>query len=247
MNGAGGSPPSVDTSGRTIVLVSPHYDDVPLSLGQSLIDGALSRARRVEVRVVFGRTNWSVMLHPKPSRTRVVTAVRRTEEALAARRFGYRVRTEPLEEAILRLGTLDPETFRGDGPVAGDPLVDEIEAMARRWSRGADEVWFCAGVGSHVDHRLVAEAGARLAREDAGGIAFYEERPYTAYLTDDQIAHEVSALGLPMEPRVVSGPIAASTQRTVRRIYRSQIDEYFREAQEIDRSEGRVERVWLPT
>ncbi len=237
----------MDTSGRKIVLVSPHYDDVPLSLGQSLLDGALSRARRVEVRVVFGRTNWSVMFHPTPSRARVVTAVRRTEEALAARRFGYRVRTEQLEEAILRLGTLDSEAFRGDGPVADDPLVEKIEAMARRWGRGADEVWFCAGVGRHVDHRLVAEAGARLAREDAGGIAFYEERPYTAYLTEEQIAREVSTLDLSMAPSAVSGPIAASTQRTVRRIYRSQIDEYFREAQEIDRSEGRVERVWLPT
>ncbi|MGI9577721.1 MAG: hypothetical protein ACR2OH_05960, partial [Microthrixaceae bacterium] len=75
---------ATDVAGATVVVVSPHYDDVPLSLGQSLTDGLLSQADRVEVRVVFGRTNWSVQLHPTRGRAPVVTAVRRAEEAVAA-------------------------------------------------------------------------------------------------------------------------------------------------------------------
>ncbi|MCZ7629358.1 MAG: hypothetical protein M5U19_09945 [Microthrixaceae bacterium] len=75
---------SLCLAGRDVLVVSPHFDDVPLSLGQSLTDGELSRARRVRVRVVFGRTNWTTRLHPTRGRAPVVSAWRRVEELLAA-------------------------------------------------------------------------------------------------------------------------------------------------------------------
>lgn len=237
---------AAEPAGRSVLVVSPHYDDVPLSLGQSLLDGALAGASRVDVRVVFGRTNWSVKLHPTRRRAPAITAVRRTEEAVAARRFGYRVRSADLEEAILRSGTLAAETFRGEDDISSDPLLRRIEAMCWSWRTEADLLWMPAGIGRHVDHRLVAHAGVNMVRSGATGFAFYEERPYTAYMTEEEIAAEVDSLGLGLQPYAVSGPILERTQRRVRRIYRSQMVEYFETAQVRDRAAGRTERVWMP-
>lgn len=238
---------AAETRGRSVLVVSPHYDDVPLSLGQSLLDGALADAARVEVRVVFGRTNWSVKVHPTRRRAPAVTAARRIEEAVAARRFGYRVRAADLEEVILRNGSLAAETFRGEDDISSDPLLGRIEALCRSWHTEADLLWMPAGIGRHVDHRLVAQAGANMVRAGATRMAFYEDRPYTAYMDDDEIASEVSSLELRMQPHAVSGPILERTQRRVRRIYRSQMVEYFVTAQERDREAGRTERVWTPS
>ena len=232
--------------GRRVMVVSPHYDDVPLSLGQSLLDGDLSRAASVEVRIVFGRTNWSVPLHPTPGRAPLITAWRRAEEAAAALRFGYRVRAEPFEEVILRTGSLDPESFRNGAGVDTDALVGRIAARLWAWRTEVDALWLPAGLGRHLDHRVVAHAGASLVRRGADGIAFYEDRPYTAFLSQSELEEQLADLGLQLVPVAVSGPITATPQRWVRRIYRSQMDPYFVQAQDHDRTGGDPERIWVP-
>lgn len=237
---------SLQFAGRDILVVSPHFDDMPLSLGQSMTDGELSRARRVRVRVVFGRTNWTTRVHPTRGRAPLVSAWRRGEELLAAVRFGYTVRVQSLEEAILRNGSMDPGTFRGSETLEDHPLVDRVTAMIRLWSDWADVLLLPAGLGRHVDHRIVAAAGTRAVRAGLGTVAFYEDRPYTAYMDDAGIAAELAELGLGLEAQDVSGPIEEKTQRAVRRIYRSQMDDYFTDAQKRDREDGRPERIWVP-
>lgn len=237
---------SLQFAGRHVLVVSPHFDDVPLSLGQSLTSGELSRARHVRVRVVFGRTNWTTRVHPTRGRTSLVSAWRRGEELLAAARFGYTVRVQPLEEVILRSGSLDPVTFRGPAALDDHPLVDRVTAMIRVWSGLADVLLLPAGLGRHVDHRIVAAAGARAVRAGLGTVAFYEDRPYTAYMSDADIAAELAELGLELEAQDVSGPIEEKTQRAVRRIYRSQMNDYFTDAQRRDTEYGRSERIWVP-
>lgn len=240
------APTAGEVKGRSVVVVSPHYDDVPLSLGQSLTDGALTQADAVSVRVVFGHTNWSVRLHPTRRRAPLITSWRRGEEQLAARRFGYRVRAEPLEEVILRTGSMDPASFTDGSASIPDALALRVTRVLRRWWAEADVLWVPAGLGRHVDHRMVAGCGADLVRRGCDGIAFYEDRPYTAYLDDEEIERQLGELDLHLEPVDVSGPIAVSTHDAVRRIYRSQMDEYFLDAQRRDRESGRTERIWVP-
>ncbi len=235
-----------------MLVVSPHYDDVPLALGQSLRDGALHGAARVDVRVVFGRTNWTVHAHPTRRRAPVVTAWRRAEEIAAALRFGYRVRSASLEEVVLRNGSMVPDLFgsaedQGGPGSALDPLVGQVVDLLQEWRRGVEVMWVPAGFGRHVDHRIVAHAAVVLVRGGDTGIAFYEDRPYIAYLDDREVAGQLDELGIGVERHVVSGLITDSTQRSVRRIYRSQMSEFFVEAQTRDREAGGVEAVWVPT
>ena len=114
-----------------MTIVSPHFDDVPLSLGQSLRDGALSRCD-VLVRVAFGRTNWTNWVHPTASRATPIGWWRRLEESVAARRFGYRWTAAGWEEALLRWGTLDHERLLDvHADLSADPLVAELASWLR--------------------------------------------------------------------------------------------------------------------
>ncbi len=232
-----------------MTIVSPHFDDAPLSLGQSLRTGALSRCE-VTVRVAFGRTNWTTWVHPTRSRATAIGLWRRIEEQLAARTFGYRWMAAGWDEALLRWDSMgDDRLLDPTADLSDEPLVSDVEGWLRAVAEGAgsrDLLLVPAGLGGHVDHRIVALAAASAAPGLGVPVGFYEDRPYVAYLDEAEVATQLATLGIELEPVAVSGPVAASTQRRVRRCYPSQMDEFFVEAMGRDISQGAVERVWFP-
>jgi len=242
--------PSTDPHRRVVVL-SPHFDDVPLSLGQSLRDGLLSRCD-VDVHVAFGRTNWTQWVHPTRPRARWVGLLRRWEESRASRRFGYRWRAADWEEALLRWGDLDPDRLldhRAD--LSHDPLLAELTDWVRRHGEGVtpagppDMLLAPAGLGGHVDHRLLALAAARARPSCTVPIGHYEDRPYVSHLAPERRTAAIAeVLGDPV-PVDVSGPVSAATHRAVQRCYRSQMDDFFRSAMAADLRSGATERVWF--
>lgn len=224
-----------------VLALSPHYDDIPLSLGQSLLDGELRRAR-VTVGVVFGRSNWVRYFHPTRSRWPLATAIRSAEEVRNAARFRYRLKWGRFEESILRTGITDSAEFLDPTvDVDDDPLVAPIATLIAKWAANADVVLAPLGLGGHLDHLLVAAAG-RLAAETGREVAFYEDRPYACWLDDDALlqASRVAAPG--RSPRPISGPI--TTAKRDRIWYPSQFDDFFIDAMGLDESQGRCETVW---
>ncbi len=230
-----------------VVIVSPHFDDAPLSLGQSLLDGDLSR-REVLVVVVFSTSNWTIWFHPTPSRARVVSWVRRAEEAVAARRFGYRVRTLGFPELTLRSGATDSATmFDLTVDVGAEPFVPALRDAVLDVLEPGDEVWFPAGMGDHVDHRIVAEVGRQVRAAGRESVGFYEDRPYVSTMDDAQRAAVIARVGADLEPREVSGPVTEGLHRRLRSTYRSQIHDVFDDAMAADRAAAARERVWTST
>jgi hypothetical protein len=223
---------------RTLVL-SPHFDDAPLSLGQAMLDGDLADDE-VTVGVVFGRTNWQRWFHPTRGRAPIVSVIRRLEEARNARRFSYRVRTASLEEVILRTGSGDAAVFLDATAPLSERLVADVAAAIRPWIERADRVLAPLGVGGHLDHRLVA-AAARSTTPPTR-LAHYEDRPYACYLDDDGIAEIAASVATDLRPVDASGPIGSEK---VRRLwYPSQFDRYFTDAMQADARSGRRERLW---
>jgi LmbE family N-acetylglucosaminyl deacetylase len=235
---------SVEGLPGEVLVVSPHFDDAPLSLGQSLLDGALS-TRRVSVAVVFGRTNWTRWVHPTPGRAPVVGCWRRMEETAAALAFGYRWRASSGVEAILR-GVVGDDLLDPARTVDGDPSLPPLRDWLDAQRRPGRLVLVPAAIGGHVDHQLVARAGADLVAAGAAGIGFYEDRPYASFLSPDELAEQVSLLRVPLRPVEVSGPVGERCHRLLRRCYPSQLDDYFLDAMAADRARGAVERVHLP-
>lgn len=232
-------------------MLSPHFDDVPLSLGQSLRDGALA-ACSVRVRVLFGRTNWTTWVHPSPSRARWVSAWRSLEELVASWRFGYRFSVAGWSEVVLRTGVLDPERLLdADLDLSDEPLVADVARWLERVLtdpvRG-EPPQLClapAGLGGHVDHRITARAAATLLASSPVPIAFYEDRPYAAYLSEQERAAQLGALDADLVPIDVSGPILRSTQLRARQCYPSQMDPFFEDAMSRDLGADSVERIWM--
>jgi LmbE family N-acetylglucosaminyl deacetylase len=227
-----------------VTIVSPHYDDAPLSLGQSLLDGALSRCR-VRVEVVFGRSNFTRWFHPTRGRALPVTVWRRGEEALAQAAFGYRVGTSSWEEVVLRSGELDAERLLDPTVPLDEELVADLTSWMRRLRGHGAVLLVPAGVGGHVDHRLVAEAGRRLADEHPDRLGFYEDRPYVSMVGPDAVVERLRSLRPDLEPVDVSATVTDRLHRLLQRCYPSQVEGLFMDAMASDRAAGARERVWF--
>lgn len=254
-----------------VLVVSPHFDDVPLSLGESLRSGLLAD-HRVRVRTVFGRTNWTSRVHPTPGRAPVVSIWRRVEETAASLVFGYRWSAGDLAEVVLRSGDLDAASFldpRVD--LRDEPLVRDVEAWLHgllghdgRGERGSrrpgrrgsavgprpvdrpDLVLAPIGLGGHLDHMIIATAAGNVIGSTPVPIGFYEDRPYRAYVSDEEVQLQVERMIGTAERTTVSPTIRLGTQKLVRMCYPSQMTPYFRDAMALDRKTAATESVWFP-
>lgn len=228
-----------------ILVLSPHYDDAPLSLGQSMLDGVLS-AHRVTVGVVFSRSNWTRWIHPTRPRRWPVTAARWSEEQWNALRFGYRVRTGGREEVILRRGLLDPaEILDPCYAVNADPELPRVAALLEDWAGSGrhDAVLAPLGVGGHIDHLLVAAAAREIAGRSPLPWAYYEDRPYASLVDDETLAALASSIDPDLVELPLSGRVSARKHR--RLFYPTQFDPFFADAMADDERTQRVERAWV--
>lgn len=229
-----------------VLVVAPHFDDAALSVGQSLLDGELSR-ERVTVGVVFSRSNWTQWAYPNRRRAPVVSVIRRAEEQWAALRFHFRIVTGGLEEVILRTGTTEPEQLLdADFDPATDPTITDVIRVLDTWvtSGRYDIVLAPLGVGHHVDHQLVAAAAHELRADSPVPIAHYEDRPYASVADDDSIAATAAALDGSLSRRPLSGSITSA--KTSRLFYPSQFDRFFSDAMADDERDHRHEFAWVP-
>ncbi|NLA36219.1 MAG: hypothetical protein GX868_11135 [Actinobacteria bacterium] len=228
-----------------VLLLSPHFDDAPLSLGQAMLDGELA-GHQTSVGILFSRTNWSQWWYPNPRRWPLISAIRRGEEAVTSFRFKYKVRGAGLQEYILRTGVGDPDSYRS--PIAAFErneirnVVEAVEAVATRWARDVDVVLAPLGVGDHHDHQIVAEAARRLG-ERGHTVAYYEDRPYTTWLGAEAAAEVARRVDPTLERRAASGPITADKHR--RLFYPSQLSAEFQEAIAADEAGDAREFVWV--
>ncbi|CAB4531298.1 unannotated protein [freshwater metagenome] len=241
-------------SAPCITVISPHFDDLPLSLGQSLRNGVLSRCQ-VRERVVFGRSSWTEWVRPTPERSPAISLWRRAEEVAASMMFGFDWTAAQWPEALLRRGAgFGPDMLDSRIDLSADALIPEISgwleaviSSRQRANKARPEVLLvAAGLGGHIDHRLLAHAAAALVGQVDTPIGFYEDRPYVSFLSADQITGQLASLGLQFEAVDVSAKVQASTQAAARLCYPSQMKPFFREAMDLDRAHGACERVWFP-
>lgn len=228
-----------------VLVLSPHYDDVPLSLVTSLTSGVLAECE-VRSLVVFSRSNWTRWFTPTRRRAPLASAIRRREEARAARRFGYTWGRAGFEEALLR-GDVDSSTLLDrTNDMTGHPLTAEVAVRVADEVRASGPAVLLAPLGleGHVDHLTVTAAALT---PEVGGlvpVAFYEDRPYAGHLDLDGIAAQAARLGAGARPHEVSGQITEALQRQVMACYPSQEDPYFEVGMAGDLARGAVERVW---
>jgi LmbE family N-acetylglucosaminyl deacetylase len=227
----------------SVLVLAPHCDDAPLSLGAALAAGALGH--NVTVAVIFTQSQFT--LHERGTAPLAATSrLRMAEERAAAAAAGYRVLFLPFAEASARPGLggaraiLDP----GRDPRA-DPAWPCVRAAVAELARlHGGPVLAPLGCTPHVDHRMaVLAAREALAAGPAFPLLFYEELPYAARLDDAALrALLPHPQGAPGVPRALGGELEAKLRLLAH--YPSQMDEATLGGVRRSWRRAGAERVW---
>ena len=167
-----------------VIVVSPHPDDAPLSLGGRMLARRLG-ARKAGVADlvinVFSRTAWT-RFPRQLADAEHIAAVRAEEEELVARLAHLRLRMLGLPEAMLRghkLADVFTAAFTQDDDIVRGQLTNALTKLA---AANPKATWYLPlGIGNHIDHRIVQQgslAALQQARVPEEQILFYEELPY---------------------------------------------------------------------
>ncbi len=146
-----------------VLYVSPHLDDAVFSCAGGLLK-KVAAGEHVVVCTVFSAGTGSEL--------------RRAEDAAAMELLGAEAVHLGFEDAPDREGFAPSfPTLVLDAQVQAELVREVAEAISAVVERlRPREVWFPLGVGGHVDHLTVFEAGCLL--RTAAPVYFYEERPY---------------------------------------------------------------------
>jgi LmbE family N-acetylglucosaminyl deacetylase len=228
---------------RTIIL-SPHCDDAPLSLGAALLAGALGT--QPEVHLIFGRSR-HIKGQGCEGSAESVTATRQAEERRAAQRAGYTAIFWDLAEPFVRPGFEQfRDIFDPRRVPSADPVWDDVMAIIdRAVPSDVDAICVPLGCGNHIDHRIVRDAALNscASRGLLERLVLYEDLPYAGRRPLDDVDQAVSAISLPLQP-VAAGSDRLDDKLALLECYPSQLDASDRQA--VAGHFGRVggERLW---
>jgi LmbE family N-acetylglucosaminyl deacetylase len=219
------------------IILSPHPDDAPLSLG-----GFLLTHPNTLILTLFGQSTWWRFPDAAAHRDEILS-LRNKEERLMAQLCGAVLQIEPLPEATQRGHTLET-VFTASPTVCDDSASAAIRTLVRQvLSLHPQAHWYLPlGIGNHLDHRIARDAA--LAELPQSQTTFYEDLPYAA-----QGAKATADLaGTSLVSRLLPCPIERKLE--LLRIYWTQftwsriqlIGQYARQV-----GDGRAaERLWQP-
>jgi LmbE family N-acetylglucosaminyl deacetylase len=210
---------------RRHLFLSPHYDDIALSVGGTV--SRLARAGMVpETLVVFGDepdpaqplTPFAQTLHEGWGlAANEVIARRRAEEDAAAAILGAASGVLPFRDAIYReRHYLSNDDLFGVPAPAEDRLPAEIVATLPLDPRPTSETRLYAplAVGSHVDHQLVFRSAIALAGK-GWDVWFYEDIPY---------ALKPQALASRLQQMTAATPVDPAARIQVEEVWEQKLD-----------------------
>lgn len=169
------------------LLLQPHLDDIPFSMGHLLADGLL-RGSEYEIWTVFGKEFFNIRDYPQDEQT---SRLLQEEERRWFAQEGHPLRRLELEEAgyrgvtgvrrLFRTGLYQQAALNYDSLGYGNWQA-VLEAV-RELGRQAAYVWVPAGIGGHCDHLALRQAALQAARLEPAirGLLFYHELPYSLY------------------------------------------------------------------
>ncbi|GGY24629.1 PIG-L deacetylase family protein [Paludibacterium paludis] len=184
--------PCLDWRGMRVALIAPHPDDIAYSIGgfaAGLADGA-----ELVLVTVFTRSAWALPKALRLAGPEAVAAAREAEDLAFCRRLGMRFHSLGFADSSLSGYDDDSERVADPAQDARAPLVAErLNGLLA--GLAPDVVLAPAGIGGHVDHRIVHDA-LRYRCAGAWRLAFYEDLPYAAEYTLPQLESALDLAGL---------------------------------------------------
>jgi LmbE family N-acetylglucosaminyl deacetylase len=243
---------SLDRSDR-LVVVSPHSDDAAYSL-PGLIRLCHSLGKQITILTVFSRSAHARRLIFR-GRARV-TRVRRREDDRFAAMVAPGSRVVWLDEcdAPLRPDYRRIKTFTSRQMTEGDLVLTEKLALTfRQLIDLRSTICLPLGIGGHVDHLIVREAGLPLVAAGCASMFLYEELPYAAKISmadlEEQVRRMTFAGADRLVPCRVAFPGLLPCKQQALACYRSQVTRKVRQdilsyARRLGAPDEAAERVW---
>ena len=229
------------------MILAPHCDDVPLSLGGTLLEGYFGTD--VHVVIVYSKSRYTkdqrgdALLEP-------TTSTRKKEEMLAAISAGYSVSFLDFGEPFVRAGfdTLDDICDEKREPQI-DPVWPMVLATIETTLKSHDGLVLAPlGCGSHVDHRMLNMAFRHILNWTTNCIpALYEDLPYAANCDPEVLR----SLAKENTPRIgdlgrLKLPVPSiGGKRALLSLYESQMTDEYSEAVTKHWLVHRCEHIWV--
>ena len=201
---------------RHIVILSPHYDDVPLTFGgylNALVEKRLIQTKNIHIINVFSRSNYlsfddegnkdlSLKRIQRVVGIRLLEDLNCLDELIGHENYAYEIKAESeclvrekklISDGVFEFLPGDRENFDNNDWQA----YDRIKSYAREWLVQEDTaVLLPMGMKEHVDHIILREAVID-ARDELGlkatsTVYFGEDLPYTG-LADNNDWNKVNA------------------------------------------------------
>jgi LmbE family N-acetylglucosaminyl deacetylase len=210
----------MDREDATLIL-SPHCDDAPISVGAALMVGYLGPAPTVSV--VYSRSRFSKDF-PGNGPEKEITALRNQEELEAARMAGYEVEFWGFGEPSTRKGYTQPSDIFDPAkrPRADESWERVLLAIDAAVCNHRGLVMGPLGCGGHIDHLIVREAFlAACVKHPRLSVGFYEDLPYSNRLSDEDVLALIpTPAGRRLSPHLVTEGL--EKKRLLVQVYRSQ-------------------------
>ncbi len=242
--------PARITESRRLLAISPHLDDVVLSVG-----GIVARAVENGADVVVGTVFTQDSPHPAVSSPVIEDlntlwnlgpspfAFRRREDVAAVSALGARVLHGGLLDAIYRTdrkrNCLYPtRTAVFSGPSQEDDIFPALNKLFADWIEDfqPDSILCPLAVGRHVDHIITSESFRSVAFARNLKVFLYEDIPYSTGRFPEKFPDSVeAALGRTKWTVTNSERVSVDVSAKIDAIlkYNSQINDLFASAEEL--------------
>lgn len=208
-----------------VVLLSPHSDDIALSLGAFLHGNC--KAWHIQIITVFSISESTADDSIKnPS---VVSAIRKAEDGNFIESLGRNVEVVWLDrrDAPLRLNISDKEVFNSEPSILDLFEVQNIMTKVKMKYGNCDLLLAPMAIGKHIDHIVVRNAAIGLLKQDFP-VAFYEDLPYAADSSLAKLDEYSRLLGSMTEQQLemfaIETGVTIEEKITLLSCYRSQMD-----------------------
>jgi LmbE family N-acetylglucosaminyl deacetylase len=207
------------------VILSPHADDAALSIGGMLCKRML--AEPVTLVTIFGRSNY-LRESAFQGDWEIVTTRRRGEDIAFANSLGIELRYLEFPEASLRLGSSFDMIFSNKMYATEVQFPNNLITVIKEIIGHETPQFLFAplGLGLHHDHLITNRLSQEIASQYGLSVIFYEDLPYVAGISENQIIQHVSSVCATLTPAYVSIDNEISDKITNLMLYKSQIGEF---------------------
>lgn len=232
--------PKLELSDDRIIVIAPHCDDVAYSLGGAAQANLLKIGK---VITAFSKSSYTITGHG-PIET--VSASRAKEEAAYCETIGATLELLNYTDACDRLETQDPAKYLSADNAIDHRLLSEItQRILSAVPNQNTLVMFPLGLGNHLDHRIIAEAGFELGKKGLS-VAFYEDAPYDDSIKEDEIRKRTDRASSKLLPVELHHGRFEEKCKVLDQHYPTQFDNSERAELEKCTRQRNIERIWVP-